>query len=323
MKLEMKGITKSFGANDVLQGIDFSLSGGEICALLGENGAGKSTLMNILGGVLKADQGTISIDGQQVEFATPLDSLNAGVGFIHQELNLINDLAVYENMFISHEIKKKNGLLDIAAMCEETRRIFERIDVNINPKTMVRDLDASYKQIVEIARALMMNAKLIIMDEPTTSLTEPEIEHVFAMMRTLKKQGVGIVFISHKLREVMEFCDRYVVLRDGQTVAAGEVCDTSINELARFMVGHEVRTESLRQQHEGDEEVLRLEGLTLGKKYRDISLAVRKGEILGVTGLLGDGRTEVFQTVFGCMPEYMVRFMLKAANIKYPVSSRQ
>ena len=164
MNLKMKGITKSFGANNVLQGIDFTLSGGEICALLGENGAGKSTLMNILGGVLKADQGTISIDDRLVEFATPLDSLNAGVGFIHQELNLINDLAVYENMFISREIKKKNGLLDIEAMCEETRKVFERIEVEIDPKTMVRDLDASYKQIVEIARALMMNAKLIIMD---------------------------------------------------------------------------------------------------------------------------------------------------------------
>lgn len=304
MKLEMKGITKSFGANDVLQGIDFSLSGGEICALLGENGAGKSTLMNILGGVLKADRGSISIDGQHMEFATPLDSLNAGVGYIHQELNLINDLAVYENMFISREIKKKNGLLDIAAMCEETRKVFERIDVDINPKTMVRDLDASYKQIVEIARALMMNAKLIIMDEPTTSLTEPEIEHVFAMMRTLKKQGVGIVFISHKLREVMEFCDRYTVLRDGQMVASGKVCDTSINELAKFMVGHEVRTESLQQKFECGEEVLRLEKLSLDKKFRDISFLARKGEIVGVTGLLGDGRTEVFQTVFGCYPEY-------------------
>ena len=247
MKLEMKGITKSFGANDVLHGIDFSLSGGEICALLGENGAGKSTLMNILGGVLQADQGTMSIDGQKVEFATPLDSLNAGIGFIHQELNLINDLAVYENMFISREIKKKNGLLDIGAMCEQTRRVFERIEVDIDPKTMVRDLDASYKQIVEIARALMMNAKLIIMDEPTTSLTEPEIQHVFSMMRTLKKHGVGIVFISHKLREVMEFCDRYTVLRDGLLVAQGDVCDTNINELAKFMVGHEVRTESQRR----------------------------------------------------------------------------
>ena len=304
MKLEMKGITKSFGANNVLQGIDFSLSGGEICALLGENGAGKSTLMNILGGVLQADKGSISIDGQQVEFATPLDSLNAGVGFIHQELNLINDLAVYENMFISREIKKKNGLLDIGAMCEKTREIFERIEIEIDPKTMVRDLDASYKQIVEIARALMMNAKLIIMDEPTTSLTEPEIEHVFSMMRTLKKQGVGIVFISHKLREVMEFCDRYTVLRDGQMVAHGAVCDTSINELARFMVGHEVRTESLQRECTPGEEVLRLEGLTLEKKFRDISLSVRRGEIVGVTGLLGDGRTEVFQTVFGCYPQY-------------------
>ncbi|MED9883255.1 sugar ABC transporter ATP-binding protein [Blautia sp.] len=316
MNLKMKGITKSFGANNVLQGIDFTLSGGEICALLGENGAGKSTLMNILGGVLKADQGTISIDDRLVEFATPLDSLNAGVGFIHQELNLINDLAVYENMFISREIKKKNGLLDIEAMCEETRKVFERIEVEIDPKTMVRDLDASYKQIVEIARALMMNAKLIIMDEPTTSLTEPEIEHVFTMMRTLKKQGVGIVFISHKLREVMEFCDRYTVLRDGQMVAHGNVSDTSINELAKFMVGHEVRTESLRQQQEYGEEVLRLENLSLDKKFKDISLAVHKGEILGVTGLLGDGRTEVFQTVFGCMPEYSGRIFVEGQECR-------
>lgn len=304
MKLEMKGITKSFGANNVLQGIDFSLSGGEICALLGENGAGKSTLMNILGGVLQADQGTISIDGQKMEFATPLDSLNAGVGFIHQELNLINDLAVYENMFISREIRKRNGLLDIEAMCEQTRRVFERIEVDIDPKTMVRDLDASFKQIVEIARALMMNAKLIIMDEPTTSLTEPEIEHVFSMMRTLKKQGVGIVFISHKLREVMEFCDRYTVLRDGQLVAQGDVGDTNINELAKFMVGHEVRTESLQRECTQGEEILRLENLSLGKQFQNISLSVHRGEIVGVTGLLGDGRTEVFQTVFGCSPGY-------------------
>lgn len=316
MKLEMKGITKSFGANNVLQGIDFSLSGGEICALLGENGAGKSTLMNILGGVLQADQGSISIDGQQVQFATPLDSLNAGVGFIHQELNLINDLAVYENMFISREIRKKNGLLDIDAMCEETRKVFERIEVEIEPKTMVRDLDASYKQIVEIARALMMNAKMIIMDEPTTSLTEPEIEHVFAMMRKLKKQGVGIVFISHKLREVMEFCDRYTVLRDGQLVAMGNVCDTSINELAKFMVGHEVRTESLQRECKPGEEVLRLENLSLEKKFDNISLSVRRGEIVGVTGLLGDGRTEVFQTVFGCYPEYSGKIYVEGAEQK-------
>ena len=161
-----------------------------------------------------------------------------------------------------------------------------------------------------------MNARLIIMDEPTTSLTEPEIEHVFTMMRTLKKQGVGIVFISHKLREVMEFCDRYTVLRDGQMVAHGNVCDTSINELAKFMVGHEVRTESLRQQREYGEEILRLENLSLDKKFKNISLAVHKGEILGVTGLLGDGRTEVFQTVFGCMPEYSGRIFVEGQECK-------
>ncbi len=316
MELEMKGITKSFGANDVLEDIDFSLSGGEICALLGENGAGKSTLMNILGGVLPADKGSIYIDGEQVHFATPSDSMNAGIGFIHQELNLINDLAVYENMFIGRELKKKSGFLDISRMCEETKEIFDRIEIDINPKAMVRDLDASYKQIVEIARALMMNAKLIIMDEPTTSLTGPEIEHVFSIMRTLKKQDVGIVFISHKLREVIEFCDRYTVLRDGHSVANGDVRDTNINELAKFMVGHEVRTESLRQESEAGEEVLKLEQLSLEHKYSDISLSVKRGEILGVTGLLGDGRTEVFQTVFGCQPEYSGKIYVEGKEHK-------
>ena len=171
MTLEMRNITKSFGANAVLKDIDFSLSGGEICALLGENGAGKSTLMNILGGVLPADRGTISLDGRQVEFRVPGDSLSAGIAFIHQELNLVNDLAVFENMFIGRELKGKFGLLDAKAMCAKCQAVFERMGVDLDPRTMVRDLDASYKQIVEIARALLIEASIISMDEPTTSLT--------------------------------------------------------------------------------------------------------------------------------------------------------
>ena len=187
MNLSMRGIVKSFGANDVLKSVDFSLRGGEICALLGENGAGKSTLMNILGGVLRPDAGQILLDDKPQTFQNPSQSLDAGIAFIHQELNLINDLPIYENMFIGRELKKKNGFLDHPRMIAETRKVFERMALTLDPRAMVRDLDASYKQIVEISRALLMNAQIIIMDEPTTSLTDPEIEHVFEILRTLKK----------------------------------------------------------------------------------------------------------------------------------------
>ena len=302
MTLEMRGICKSFGANDVLKQVDFSLKGGEICALLGENGAGKSTLMNILGGVLQADRGEILIDGAPVHFHTPAESLHAGVAFIHQELSLINDLAIYENMFIGRELKTKSGLLDAKTMIQKTQEVFDRLDLSLDPRAMVRDLDASYKQIVEISRAMMMQASLIIMDEPTTSLTDPEIERVFDMMRMLKKQDVAIIFISHKLKEVMEICDRYTVLRDGNMVAAGPVSEVTTEDLARFMVGHDVRTENLRQSRELGAEILRGEHMEDGAHFHDISFSVRAGEVLGVTGLLGDGRSELFQAVFGAGP---------------------
>jgi len=296
----MEKICKSFGANDVLQSVNFSLDTGEICALLGENGAGKSTLMNILGGVLPADSGSISLDGTPVTFASPVDSLDAGIGFIHQELNLINDLTIYENMFLTH-LPKKGILLDARTMRKRTQDLFDKMSIELDPGTMVRDLDASYKQIVEICRALMQDASIIIMDEPTTSLTEPEIQRVFAMMRSLKEQGVGIIFISHKLGEVMEICDRYTVLRDGNMVASGKVSETDTKQLATYMVGHEVITDTTQRELNYGEEMLRLEHLSDGVNFHDISLSVRRGEVLGVTGLLGDGRSELFQTVFGAM----------------------
>ena len=315
MKLEMRGIYKSFGANDVLKNIDFAVSGGEICALLGENGAGKSTLMNILGGVLPADSGGISLDGQPVSVRTPAESLNAGIGFIHQELNLVNDLAIFENMFIGRELKTKSGLLDSKTMCGRCREVFRRMDVDLDPRTMVRGLDASYKQIVEIARALLMDASIIIMDEPTTSLTDPEIDRVFDMMRTLQAQGVAMVFISHKLKEVMAVCTRYTVLRDGAMVASGQVEDTNVDELARHMVGHEVRTESLRQERELGPEVLRAENLSQDRCFSDVSFSVRAGEVLGFTGLLGDGRSELFQAVFGSGGKYHGQLYLEGQPV--------
>ena len=317
MNLAMKGIVKSFGANDVLKSVDFHLNEGEICALLGENGAGKSTLMNILGGVLLADKGTIELDGKSVVFANPAQSLNAGIAFIHQELNLINDLPVYENMFIGRELKKKSGFLDHAAMYQRTKELFEKMEIDVDPGAMVSTLDASFKQIVEISRALMMNASIIIMDEPTTSLTDPEIERVFDMLRTLKAQKVGVVFISHKLREVMEICDRYTVLRDGVMVADGYVKDTSIPEIARDMVGHEVHSGHKTAKAKLGEEVLRLEAFTQEPYFRGVSLSVHAGEVLGVTGLLGDGRSELFRAVFGAQGKYQGRIYMhgKPVNI--------
>lgn len=302
MDVTMRGICKSFDSNQVLTDVDFTLKSGEICALLGENGAGKSTLMNILGGVLPADRGEILIDGAPVHFHTPSDSLHAGVAFIHQELSLINDLAIYENMFIGREHRKKSGFLDSRYMIAETQKVFDRLNLELDPKTMVRDLDASYKQIVEICRAMMMDASVIIMDEPTTSLTEPEIQRVFGMMRMLKEHGVGMIFISHKLGEVMEICDRYTVLRDGAVVATGKVEEVNTEKLSFFMVGHDVRTENLRHQTNLGEEVLRVENLSDGHNFRDISFSLHSGEVLGVTGLLGDGRSELFLSVFGARP---------------------
>lgn len=322
MKVEMKGIVKSFGSNNVLKKVDFSVCGGEICALLGENGAGKSTLMNILGGVLAQDGGTIEIDGKPVVFTSPAQSLGAGIAFIHQELNLINDLPVYENMFIGREIKKKSGFLDHAKMYKETKELFEKMEIDIDPGAMVSTLDASFKQIVEISRALMMNASIIIMDEPTSSLTEPEIERVFEILRTLKDKGVGVVFISHKLGEVMEICDRYTVLRDGVMVAVGKVSDTTAAEIAYNMVGHEVHSGKNEHKTSSQKEVLRLENLTNEPFFRDVSLCVNSGEVVGVTGLLGDGRSELFSTVFGALGKYKGKIFVKG-NLVNITSTRK
>ena len=316
MDLRMINISKSFGANLVLDGVDFSVDGGEITALLGENGAGKSTLMNILGGVIPRNGGVIKLDDKEVDFHTPRESLDAGIAFIHQELNLINDLAIYENLFIGREKKRKCGVLDKDSMISQTRTVFERMDIDLDPEAMVRDLDASYKQIVEISRAMLMNAKLVIMDEPTTSLTEPEIERVFALMRTLKKQGVAIIFISHKLKEVLEICDKYTVLRDGHMVSSGYVKDVTHSDLARMMVGHEVRTGKRKEEKKSGDIVMEGRNLSDGRHFSKISFKLHRGEVLGFTGLLGDGRSELFQTLFGAAGPYEGSLLIEGNEVK-------
>lgn len=299
MHVQLEGIWKSFGSNLVLKDVNFSVDAGQICALIGENGAGKSTLMNILGGVLPADRGVIVIDGEKRHFRVPADSLDAGIAFIHQELNLINDLAIYENMFIGRELKKRFRALDADRMIEATQAVFDRMQIELDPRMMVRDLDASYKQIVEISRALMMDASTIIMDEPTTALTDSEITRIFDLMRSLAAQGVGIVFISHKLKEVVTVCSHYTVLRDGKVVASGDVAGVTTDKLAQDMVGHEVRTTALQRKRSYGPDLLRVEKVSDNLRFHDISFSVRGGEIFGVTGLLGDGRSELFQAIFG------------------------
>ncbi|MCQ2429843.1 MAG: sugar ABC transporter ATP-binding protein [Clostridia bacterium] len=316
MELSVKGICKSFGAGNVLDGVDFSIRGGEICALLGENGAGKTTLMNIIGGILPADAGEIRIDGRLVSFPTPAASRQAGIAFIHQELNLVNDLTVYENMFLP-AFPHKGPFLDRRLMIDKTRSLFERLGLDVDPCATVDTLDASYKQTVEIAKALMEDASVIIMDEPTASLTAAEIERVFGMMEKLKQRGIAMIFISHKLDEVMRICDRYTVLRNGTLVKSGPVSEVTPRQLASYMVGRDV---SLTKQHTpaacGDE-VLRLEHLSDGTHFRDVSLSVRAGEVLGVTGLLGDGHSELFGSVFGIWgSRYTGRILMDGREIR-------
>jgi len=302
--IEMKGIYKSFGANNVLKGVDFTLEKGSIHALLGENGAGKSTLMNILGSILVQDQGDVYLDGQLRKLPQDAKFKEAKISFIHQELSLVNDLNIYENLFLGSELK--NGLLlNHQKMIEASQKILARMGVQISPLTLVGDLAPSYKQIVEIARAMMKNAEVIIMDEPTTSLTDVEIAKLFEVMSTLKKQGISLIFISHKLNEVIQICDTYTIMRDGYVVARTSVSSaTTEKEISTHMVGKEVSSNDIYQARKIGEVVLELKNLSKDREYQNIDLNVKAGEIVGVTGLMGDGRTEVFASVIGANYPY-------------------
>lgn len=318
----MQDISKSFGANPVLHRVSFSLAKGEIRGLVGENGAGKSTLMNILGGLFPPETGSIRMDGEAMRFSSPKDSLLSGIAFIHQELNLANDLAVYENLFLGRELKTRAGLTDVKRMCEEARQVFDTMGIALDPMAMLWTLDASFKQIVEIARALHMRARIIIMDEPTTSLSQVEIDLIFDMMRRLRQQGVAFIFISHKLQEVKTICDSYSVLRDGHLVAEGMVRDTTPAQMARHMVGHDVRDERLAPAHAGGKELLRAEAIASPGRFKPLSFRIEEGEILGFTGLLGDGRSEIFQALIGLLPLSQGQLFLHGKPIR-PRSPKQ
>lgn len=298
--LEMRSISKSFGGAKALINVDFSVEAGEIHALLGENGAGKSTLMNILTGVVPMDAGQIVFDSKAYPDPGIRQMEQAGIAFVHQELNVVNDLMVYENIFLNRELQK--GLfLNKKAMVEETWRLFERLGVMIDPKALVSSLKVSEKQLLEICRALYSNAKLLILDEPTTALSNDEIQHLFHILKGLRDKGTSFVFISHKMPEIFEISDRYTVLRNGEYVSSGYIKDVTPHQVTSDMVGTQyVDRDDYAARPLGDT-VLSLKGFT-GRGFQDVNLDVKKGEIVAFTGLAGSGASEVMQTMFGVLP---------------------
>ena len=286
----------------MLHDVSFSVGGGQILALLGENGAGKSTLMNMLGGLFAPTAGCILLDDCPVELDSPEDSIRHGIAFIHQELNPVNDLRVYENIFLGRELRGRCGVLKRKAMASRAKEILGTLGIDIDEQAFMRELGASQKQIVEIARALLCEAQVIIMDEPTTSLAEHEIAMIFDVVRALCARGVGIIFISHKLNEVTALCTDVVVLRNGVVVAEGPMAGTDAEALSEAIVGHELACMRRTVPGTPGDVVLECRNLSLEGVFSNVNFSVRAGEILGITGLLGDGRSEVFRCLFGDIP---------------------
>ncbi|AUS08437.1 D-xylose ABC transporter ATP-binding protein [Laceyella sacchari] len=302
MHIKMSGIHKAFGKNQVLTGVDFELKAGEVHALMGENGAGKSTLMNILTGLHRCDRGTIEVDGRKTTFSNPKDAERNGIAFIHQELNIWPDMTVLENLFVGKEPRTALGLLDVKKMRSLAARQFEKLNVSIPLDQEAGLCSVGQQQMIEIAKALMIQAEVIIMDEPTAALTEREIESLFDVIGRLKQEGVSIVYISHRMEEIFQICDRITVMRDGQTIDCKPIPETSMDEVVRKMVGREL-TERFPQRHaHPGETVLEVKEITRAGVFEDVSFSVRSGEILGVAGLLGAGRTEIMCGIFGLLP---------------------
>ncbi|MEG2224874.1 MAG: sugar ABC transporter ATP-binding protein [Citrobacter sp.] len=302
--LQMSHITKRFPGVLALSNVDFALRKGEVHALLGENGAGKSTLMKILSGVYQPDEGDIIFEGQPVTFANPLSAQSAGITIIHQEFNLFPELTVEENIFIGREFCKNNRWrLDEKQQRQAAIDILQKLNLNISPETLVADLTVAQQQMVEIAKAISVNAKILIMDEPTAALTETEIDSLFQVTRLLKEQGTGIVYISHRLEELALIADRATVMRDGQFIATVDYDAVKISDLIAMMVGRDLgniypRREPLAQR----KPVLEVSGLMRNGVLNNIDFTLYQGEILGFAGLMGAGRTELARAIFGADP---------------------
>ncbi len=295
----MRGIDKSFPGVHALKEVDLTLNAGEVLALLGENGAGKSTLIKVLGGAHTPESGTILIDGNVANPGSPADSQAAGIAIIHQEFNLAPDLSVRENLFLGREILGKYRLINAAAESREARALFARMKVAVEPEARCRDLTVAQQQMVEIAKALLVNARILVMDEPTAALTEREVDRLLEIIAELRDDGIGIIYISHRLDEIYRIAGRIVVLRDGASVGGGTTAELDKNRLIELMVGRSLEEEFPPRTPNLGKERLRVENLCRGDAVRDVSFSVRAGEVLGLAGLVGAGRTETARLIFG------------------------
>jgi len=324
--LEMKNITKylfdMYGKKlrgtdvTILKDVDFDLRKGEVHVLVGENGAGKSTLMNILGGLLPQDEGEIILEGNKVTISNALEARKMGIAFIHQELNLCLNLDIAHNIFLGREPKNKYGLVDTKQMYKKSSELLSKLGFeDLSPKNTIRSLSTAHQQIVEIVKCLSYESKILIMDEPTTSLSQSEIDHLFELIKKLKNEGLSIIYISHRFDELVEIGDRISVLRDGQMKGTQEIKCFDYNEIVQLMIGRTFNKMIERHHIPSDEVILEVKGLQISSRCEPIDLTVNKGEILGVGGLLGSGRTELAQTIFGARKKYAGKVIYKGMDI--------
>ncbi|MDQ0886486.1 ribose transport system ATP-binding protein [Paenibacillus sp. V4I9] len=322
--LEMKGISKSFPGVKVLEQVDFTLHRGEVHALMGENGAGKSTLMKILGGIYTKDSGSITVNGNVYDIASPSMAQNLGIVIIHQELNMVPHLTVMENIFLGREFTYgKSKLINWRRMRQESHRYLSQLGLNIDPGTLVNELSVGQQQMVEIAKALSMKAEILVLDEPTAALTDREIEALFLVIASLKEKGVGMIYISHRMEEIFRICDQVTVMRDGHYIGTEYIANTTMDHLVKMMVGREIKDRFPKVKVTLGEEKLTVNGLTQKGKLHDISLSVRAGEIVGIAGLMGAGRTELAKALFGVtsIDRGTISINGKPVSIKKPIDA--
>lgn len=313
--VELNHISKSFPGVKALNDVSFRLREGEIMALLGENGAGKSTLVKVLSGVYTKDEGEIKLFGQAVEDLNPKKAQELGVAIIHQELNLCRHLTVAENIFLGREKVGAGKVLKEKEMNREAAKILERLNIEIDPDTTVGDLAVSKQQMVEIAKALSTNARVLIMDEPTSALTSNEIDDLFQIIRKLKSQGCGIIYISHRLEELQNIVDEVTIMRDGRYIASMDFKDTTMQEIISLMVGREIKEKFPRVSCEAGKKIFEVQDLNAGPMVRDVSFELHEGEIVGIAGLMGAGRTETTRAIFGVDPKESGKILVDGQEV--------
>ncbi len=300
--LEIRGIRKAFPGVVALDNVSFRLKRGTVHALMGENGAGKSTLMKIIAGVYIPDQGEILLDGKPVTMKEPVDALMQGIAMIHQELNLMPHMTVAENIWITREPRNRFGFVDHRELRRRTQALFDRLNIDIDPEIEIQTLSVASRQMVEIAKAVSWNSDVLIMDEPTSALTEKEVAHLFEIIRSLRAEGKGIIYITHKMNELFEIADEFSVFRDGKYIATCAASDVTRDDIIRMMVGREITQMFPKETVPIGEVVLSVRNLTLDGVFHEVSFDIRAGEILGLAGLVGSGRSNVAETLFGVTP---------------------